>query len=109
MSSESNVPAFTQVPRIHIALINRRTVYLFKIEHSKMIIPAQSLAQAQNPIVLQSEKSILYVDKINLQPTSGAIMVNIPEPDKYLRFEEAKFHFSRYQGVLRGYMSMVDR
>jgi len=82
---------------IHVAIITRRFLYLFKAEHSKINIPKEQRIITQNLIVLKSEKTVSF-DKIDLQPKDGAIMVNIPEPDKYIKCEEVTMQVLHDQG-----------
>lgn len=83
----------------HVAIITRRFLYLFKAQHSKIKIPEEEHIRTQNPIVLKS-RSTLSFDKIDLRPKNGAIMVNIPEPDMYMKCEEAILRVSHDQGSL---------
>ncbi|CAL3967949.1 unnamed protein product [Diplocarpon coronariae] len=97
LSAGGSQVAFDRVPTIHVAIITRRTLYLFKAGLPQIIVPDVDGAQTRNPIVLKS-KSRLSLDKIDLQARNGAVMVNIPEPDKYIKYEEARLRVGRYQG-----------
>ncbi|KAK2629558.1 hypothetical protein QTJ16_000378 [Diplocarpon rosae] len=107
LSASDSPVAFDRVPTIHVAIITRRTLYLFKAGLPQIVVPAVGGAQTRNPILLRS-KSTLSLDRIDLQARNGAVMVNIPEPDKYAKCEEARLRVGRYQDATLFWSTLED-
>lgn len=97
VSAEGIKLQFDHVPVIHVAIITRCFLYLFKAEHSKIEIPEEHGIKTRNLIVLKAKSPVSF-NKIDLQPKNGAIMVNIPEPDKYQKCKEARLQIARHKG-----------
>ena len=85
-----------RLPVIHVAIITKSVLYLFKAEHHRMDLNGGNTSRGTDTIELRS-RSRLELDRVELSSTDGAIMINRPEVE-YARIDEASFRFLRSEG-----------